>query len=54
MTVREFIKHYPDYQVTESQLDYALYLERRGHRFLIDYGFENAERIAWAEIETVQ
>jgi len=37
--------------VTPEQLAFAKYLEQQGLRFLIDFGFENAERIAWELVE---
>jgi hypothetical protein len=51
MKLAEFFKLFPDYAVTFDQLAYADYLERRGARFLIDFGFENAEAMAWGDLE---
>ena len=45
--IERFLQRFPDYQTTSDQLAFAKYLEQRGLRFLIDFGFENAERIAW-------
>jgi len=49
--VEWFLAQYPDYEVRPDQVAFAKYLEQRGLRFLIDFGFENAERIAWELIE---
>ena len=51
MRIKEFLRHYPNYRVNSSQLAYANYLEREGQIFLIDFGFENAEDIAWHHLE---
>jgi hypothetical protein len=51
MKVADFLRIFPEYQVSFSQLAYADYLERRNLRFLIDFGFENAEALAWGELE---
>jgi len=45
--IERFLQRFPDYKTTSDQLAFAKYLEQRGLRFLIDFGFENAERIAW-------
>ncbi len=56
--VEEFLHRFPDYVVTPEQLAFAKYLEQQGLRFLVDYGFENAELITWEIsdpfMETVQ
>ena len=51
MSVEWFLRHFPDYDVKPEQRAFAIYLEQQGLRFLIDYGFENAERIAWELID---
>jgi len=51
MSLNEFFRLYPDYEVTWGQLAYANYLERCGLRFLVDFGFENAESLAWDKLE---
>jgi hypothetical protein len=49
--IENFLRRFPDYEVTPEQLAFAKYLEQQGLRFLIDFGFENAERIAWELVE---
>jgi len=49
--IERFLARFPDYQTTPAQLAFAKYLEQQGLRFLIDFGFENAERITWELIE---
>lgn len=51
MDFRLFLAMFPGYPVTTSQMSYCDYLQRRGLRFLVDFGFENAEAIAWDELE---
>lgn len=45
--VEKFLAREPDYEVTPEQVAFAKFLEQRGLRFLIDFGFDNAERITW-------
>jgi hypothetical protein len=47
--VREFANMFPD--ATPQETAYAEYLERCGLRFLIEFGFDNAEAIAWDRLE---
>lgn len=47
----EFVKHFPQYVITKPQLYYARYLEQEGLRLLVDFGFENAEGMAWDRLE---
>jgi len=49
--VDEFLRRFPDYPATKSQIDYARYLEQQGLTFLVDFGFENAEDITWANTD---
>ena len=49
--VENFLRRFPDYEATSEQIAFAKYLEQQGLRFLIDFGFENAERIAWELVE---
>jgi hypothetical protein len=49
--IERFLRRFPDYETTPSQIAFAKYLEQQGLRFLIDFGFENAERITWELIE---
>lgn len=51
MKIKEFLRHFPNYIVSQSQLAYADYLERQGLRLCIDFGFENAEDMAWDRLE---
>lgn len=44
--VARFLQRFPDFPVTPGQLGWAKYLEQEGLRFLVDFGFENAEEIA--------
>ena len=46
-----FLAAFQDYEVSFEQLAYAHYLETRGKRFCIDFGFENAEDLAWQLLE---
>ena len=47
MKVREFLRMFPDVQLTQSQLAFCVYLESRGQRFLVDFGYANAIDKAW-------
>ena len=47
MKVREFLRMFPDVQLTNSQLAFCLFLESRGQRFLVDFGYANAIEKAW-------
>jgi len=51
MPVEKFLTLFPEYRYTWDQLVYAKYCERNGMRFLVDFGFENAESLAWEHIE---
>ena len=51
MTIEEFLLYFPDYKVSPEQLAWAKFLEQQGLRFLIDFGFNNAERIASESID---
>lgn len=51
MSVEWFLRQFPDYKATPEQVAFAKYLEQRGLSFLVDYGFENAERIAWELVD---
>jgi hypothetical protein len=46
--IDDFLHRFPDYPVMQRQLDYARFLEQQGLVFLVEFGFENAEEIAWA------
>jgi hypothetical protein len=37
-----FIKHFPEVRMTREQIAACRYLESRGLRFCIDFGYENA------------
>lgn len=56
MTASQFLKIFKDYRPwpSVSQLACCNYLERRGLKFLVDFGFENAKDIAWEELEREQ
>lgn len=47
MKVREFLRMFPDVQLTNSQLAFCLYLESKGQRFCVDFGYNNAIDKAW-------
>lgn len=48
MSVTEFVSRYA-VAVTPEQMRACLYLERRGKRFCIDFGYENAVSLARAD-----
>jgi hypothetical protein len=54
MPIEKFLRYFPDYQVTETQLVYARYLEQQGKTFLVHFGFDNAEDITWSHLATIQ
>jgi hypothetical protein len=54
MRVDKFLRQMGDYRVTSAQLAYARYLEQEGLVFLVDFGFGNAEGIAWDRLEQGQ
>lgn len=47
MKVREFLRMFPDVQLTSSQLAFCCYLESKGQRFCVDFGYQNAIDKAW-------
>lgn len=47
LSVDGFLTFFPDYEVSFEELAYAHYLETKGLRFLKDFGFKNAEDMAW-------
>jgi hypothetical protein len=47
MKLAEFLRLFPDVKLTSSELSFCLYLEIRGQRFLIDFGYANAADKAW-------
>ena len=51
MTFDWFKEHFPNVPVTEEQVACIRYLERTGKRFWIDFGYENAPQIVWAEMD---
>lgn len=53
MLVDKFIANFPEYEVTPLQLACARYLETTGMRFLVDFGFGNAEAKIWSQFERV-
>ena len=51
LTIDLFLKHVAKELPTFSQMAYARYLEQEGLRFCVDFGWENAEEIAWDRLE---
>lgn len=49
--IETFLRRFPDYETTPEQIAFAKYLEQQELRFLIDFGFANAERITWELID---
>lgn len=47
MSVSEFLHLFPDVQMTNSQRAFCLYLESKGQRFCVDFGYQNASNKAW-------
>jgi len=47
MKLKDYLRQFPDVQLTNSQLAFCTYLERRGQRFLVDFGYLNAADKAW-------
>jgi hypothetical protein len=45
--LKDFLRQFPDVTLTNSQLAFATYLENRGQRFLVDFGYLNAADKAW-------
>ena len=41
MTVEEFVRFFPDFQISQDQLTSSRYLQEIGLEFLVDFGFEN-------------
>jgi hypothetical protein len=48
MTLEEFAfrPEFSDVKITDRQFACARFLEQNGKRFLIDFGYENCERLA--------
>lgn len=42
MPFDRFLGYFPDVVITDVQAAACRYLERRGQRFLVDFGYENA------------
>ena len=38
---------FPDVKLTGQQLAFCLYLESKGQRFCVDFGYQNASNKAW-------
>lgn len=51
MQFDEFLKSFPSIELTRMQIACCRYLERQGLRFLVDFGYDNAEKLAWAHLE---
>jgi hypothetical protein len=47
LTVDMFLSRNPDFIVTPDQVAWAKYLEQQGGQLCVDFGFANAETIAW-------
>lgn len=47
MKLRDFLRLFPEVRLTNSQLAFAVYLENRGQRFCVDFGYANAIEKAW-------
>lgn len=50
MTVDRFAAYFPE-DMTAEQLACSRYLERKGLRFMIDFGYISAPAIVWAEMD---
>lgn len=48
--VDKFIERFPD-DMTPEQAACCRYLERRGLRFMIDFGYTNAPDMVWRELD---
>jgi hypothetical protein len=51
LTLEWFRRMFPDQRFTREQLAYCRYLEQQGLKFCVDFGYENAEAIAWQKLE---
>ncbi len=51
LQIDEFLRLCPDVQITDRQVRAARYLQSQSKRFLIDFGYANAEQIAWDILE---
>lgn len=51
VTVDWLLSSCPDIQLTPEQLACCRYLERKGLRFCIDFGYENAPAMVWNELD---
>jgi hypothetical protein len=51
MTVDEFLRHFPDIEISPECLVFCRYLESQGEKFLEDFGYGNAEEKAWLKLE---
>lgn len=47
LTTDWFAEHFPDVQITAEQLAACRYLERKGLRLTIDFGYESAASKVW-------
>ena len=54
MPIDQFLKYFPDVQITQAQLAYCRYLEQQGKVFCVDFGYKNAEDITWSHLATIQ
>ena len=46
MSVHAFLRYFPDIRLTPEQVWACAWLEYRGKRFLIDFGYANAVELA--------
>ena len=51
MTIREFKKRCPDVEITDEQIAAADYLESRGKKFMIDFGYNSCGELAKRQFE---
>lgn len=51
LTTDWFVEHFPDVDISTMQLAACRYLERKGLRFTIDFGYENAQSMVWGLID---
>lgn len=46
-----FLENHPEVELTNEQIACCRRLERQGKRFLVDFGYESAPALVWAEID---
>jgi hypothetical protein len=51
VSIAWFRRHFPEVEITPEQDACCRYLEQRGKRFAVDFGYQSAPGMVWDEID---